>query len=153
MLTTYKNPPKIPPQNIVQIFVDDFPGPTLGERARRNVVDWSFMRFYNITQEKKKGLGRGDWGSLTGPCMRPDLRELDPNSQNSPIQGPLSGVKKLIEFFFNIVEIKGWAMIFNFNFESRGEEGHVTLEIPHFLEALLFVNFSEGKVSPWSKLL
>lgn len=44
-------------------------------------------------------------------------------------------------------------MIFFFNFESRGEEGHVTLEIPHFLEALLFVNFIEGKVSPWSKLM
>jgi len=56
-------------------------------------------------------------------------------------------------FFINIVEIKGRAMIFFLNFESRGEEGHVTLEIPHFLEALLFVNFIEGKVSPWSKLM
>jgi len=53
------------------------------------------MRFYNITEEKKSG-GGGQDHLLVGPCMRPELREMDPNSQNSPIQGPLCGVKKLI---------------------------------------------------------
>jgi len=93
VLTTYKNPPKIPPQNIVQIFVDDFPGPTLGERARRNVVDWSFMRFYNIIQEKKKGRGRGGLGILNWTLHEAGAERNGPKFSEQPYSRSLTRCK------------------------------------------------------------
>jgi len=59
--------------------------------------------------------------------MRQDLRELDPNSQNSPIQGPLGGVKKLIENILNIVEMKGRATIFIFILRVEERRGMLHL--------------------------